>query len=324
VAGCQESPLNVAGIWTEVTPSSSWDGRDGAGLLSLDGILYLLGGWNTAWAAPYTTNEVWKSTDDGKTWTQLDDAPWQGRHTAGWLVHDGRLWVIGGDANSGNYQRDVWSGTPNLSGDIDWADVNSDATPLTMGRVQHIVFSHAGKMWVVGGQTLDEFTPLDVSTKPGSPYYDDVWSSADGITWTQVSTGNAWAPRGMVIGNAVKDGYMWLVSGGAYDTEGNPRVYKNDVWRSSDGVDWQLVTPNAGFPRRQFVNVEVLNGSLVLAAGWSGANRNDVWRSSNGVMWQQIPDTPWGIRHAASSVIHDGRLLILGGPLTDTTVWALN
>jgi hypothetical protein len=321
--GSQEAHLNVAGQWTELAASSGWSGRDGAGLLSLDGDLYMLGGWNTAWASPHTTNEVWKSTDDGQTWTQLDDAPWQGRHTAGWLVHDDKLWVLGGDTNSGNYQRDIWSGTPDGLGDIDWVEVSADAAPLSMGRCQHVVFSHAGKMWIVGGQTLDEFTPTDISTKPGSPYYDDVWSSEDGETWTEVSTGNAWAPRGLIIGNAVKDGFMWLIGGGAYDTEGFARVYKNDVWRSADGETWDLITANGGFPPRQYVNVESLNGDLVLAAGWDGANRNDVWKSTNGVQWTEIPDTPWGIRHAASSAVHDGQMLILGGPLTDTSVWSL-
>lgn len=316
--GCQGARLSVAGNWSQVAASSAWAGRDGAGLLNLNGTLFILGGWNTAWAAPYTRNEVWRSTNGGATWTQLANAPWEARHTTGWLVHDNKLWVLGGDVNSGHYQTDIWSSVDGVT----WLQVSANAAPFTQGRILFNYFSHAGKLWIVGGQTLDEFASPP-STKPGSVYYDDVWSSVDGATWVQVSTGNAWAPRGMQIGNAVKDGYMWLVGGGAYDTEGNPRVYKNDVWRSADGVIWEQITPNAGFPARQYQNVEVLNGDLIVAAGWDGANRNDVWRSSNGVQWYQIVGTPWGIRHAASSVIYDNGMLILGGPLTDTAVWRL-
>lgn len=318
-AGSREARPNVAGSWTQLASSSLWAGRDGAGLLNLNGVLFMLGGWNTAWAAPFTTNQVWRSTNGGVTWTQLANAPWEARHTTGWLVHDNKLWVIGGDANSGHYQRDVWSSPDGIT----WTQVATNAAPLSQGRVLHIAYAHAGKLWIIGGQTLDEFTGVDVSTKPGSPYYDDVWSSVDGATWTLVSSGNAWAPRGMIHGNGVKDGYMWLVGGGAYDTEGNPRVYKNDVWRSTDGVDWEQVTTNAGFPPRQYLNLENLDGDLVIAAGWDGANRNDVWKSTNGVQWYQIPGTPWGIRHAASTTIYDHGMLLLGGPLTDTAVWRL-
>lgn len=307
------------GQWRAPALSSGWSGRDGVGLLALGDSLYLLGGWNTAWTAPHTTNEVWRSTDRGQTWSQLASAPWEGRHSAGWLVHDGKIWVIGGDVNSGHYQRDVWSynGTT-------WTLATANAAPLSQGRVLHQVFSHAGKMWIVGGQTLDEFTSGDISTKPGSPYYDDVWSSEDGATWTLVSSGNDWAPRGLIAGNAVKDGFMWLVAGGAYDTESNPRIYKNDVWRSADGEDWEQVTADGGFPVRQYCSVEVLGEDLVLIGGWDGANRNDVWASKDGAIWRELKGAPWLARHAAGTTVYRGEILLAGGPLSDTSVRALS
>lgn len=306
------------GQWHLKSAANGWSGRDGAGLLSLGSDLYMLGGWNPAWSAP-TRNEVWKSSDRGQTWTQLPNAPWERRHTAGWLKHDGKIWVIGGDMNTGHYQRDVWSfdGTT-------WTQATANAAPLSMGRVLHQVFSHLGKMWIVGGQTLDEITPGDISTKPGSPYYDEVWSSEDGADWTLVSTGHAWAPRSQIIGSAVKDGFMWLVAGGAYDTEGLPRVYRNDVWKSPDGITWGQVTVNGGFAARQYNSLAVLGDDLVLLAGYDGANRNDVWASKNGVNWRELRGTPWPARHAASLCPHMGELIMLGGPLSDTAVWGLS
>ncbi|MGV8954788.1 MAG: hypothetical protein ACOH2M_27065 [Cypionkella sp.] len=312
------------GQWRAPSLSNGWTGRDGVGLLSLGDDLYMLGGWNTAWTAPHTTNEVWRSSDEGQTWTQLANAPWTPRHSAGWLVHDGKIWVIGGDVNSKLYQKDVWSfdGTT-------WVQVSANAAPLSAGRVLHQVYSHAGKMWVVGGQTVDDYPPptgpaSPVSTKTGVPYYDDVWSSEDGATWTLVSDGHSWSPRGLIIGNAVKDGYMWIVAGGAYDTEGNPRVYKNDVWKSADGVTWTQVTANGGFPARQYCNALVLGEDLVLIAGWDGANRDDVWASKDGVAWRELKGSPWAARHAAGATVHKGEIFLLGGPLTDTSVRALS
>lgn len=309
---------NVQGQWHLKSASNIWGGRDGAGLLSIGDNLYMMGGWNTIWPAPFTTNEVWRSSNRGQTWAQLPNAPWERRHTSGWLEHGGKIWVIGGDMNSGHYQRDVWS----FDGSS-WTLATSNAEPLSQGRALHSVFSHLGKMWIVGGQTLDEFTPGDVSTKPGSTYYSDVWNSADGASWVKVSDNNAWTPRGLMIGSTVKDGHMWLIAGGAYDTEGQPRVYKNDVWKSADGVVWTLVG-TAPFVARQYVGVPVLGDDLVMMAGWSGANRNDVWASPDGASWRELRGTPWGIRHALSVCPFKGEILILGGPLTDTSVWGLS
>ena len=322
--GGEESPLNPAGVWRSLTASSSWVPRDGAGLLELDGDLYLLGGWNVLeWASPSTVSEVWKSTDGGRTWTQLADAPWDSRHSAGWVVGDGKIWVVGGDANSTFYQRDVWYAEPDGLGGLNWTQATADAAPLTDGRVLHQVFWHDDKLWIVGGQTLDEAATSDTSTKVGSVYYDDVWSSPDGVTWTLVSSGNAWSPTASIIGAPVRDGFMWLIGGGAYDTEGNPRVYKNDVWKSADGVTWTEVPQTVAFPERMYNAVEVVNDHFVVVAGYDGANMVDTWISKDGAIWRQVTDIPWVARHAMSTVVHDGEVLMLGGPLDETTVWSM-
>lgn len=318
-----ESPPNPLGIWRRAVPSSPWTPRDGAGLLELDGVIYMLGGWNPlVWPSPSTVNEVWKSEDGGENWARLSDAPWGVRHTAGWLVGDGKLWVVGGDANSGHYQRDVWSGTPS-GGDIEWVQVTANAAPLSQGRVLFQTFWHDDKIWIVGGQTLDEFTPSDPSTKPGSPYYDDVWSSDDGgFTWVQVSTGNSWAPSSTTIGSPVKDGYMWIIASGGYDTEGNPRTYTSRVIRSSDGENWETVTEDGGFGAGNYGAVVVLGDMLVLVGGYNGADMQRFATSKDGKIWQS-KEVPWIARHAASAVSIDGGVVLLGGPLSDTSVWRM-
>jgi hypothetical protein len=317
----QYSPWRALGQWRTNSEAGGWSPRDGVGLVNLNGVLFLLGGWNPSWA-PTTTNEVWTSTDLGKTWTQLPNAPWERRHSAGYLVHDNKVWVIGGDVLSGHYQNDIWS----FDGSV-WIQVTSSAAPLATGRVLFQTFSHDGKMWIVGGQTLDDIPSspaVPIATKTGSPYYDDVWSSTDGITWTLVSTGNLWSPRASIIGNAVKDGYMWLVAGGAYDTQGNARVYKNDVWRSTNGVAWEQVTANGGFPVRQYNCVEVLGEDLVVIAGWANENLADAWASRDGITWRELKSVPWLARHAAGICRNKNELIITGGPLVESIVWSLS
>ena len=97
--GTRQVGLFKSGQWRSFANERSWVARDGAGLLVLNGNLYLLGGW----ANGPVTSEVWR-TDDVANWTFLGNAPWPGRHAAAWLTHKNRLWVIGGDLYT-----DVWS-----------------------------------------------------------------------------------------------------------------------------------------------------------------------------------------------------------------------
>lgn len=317
----------MQGRWHKKGNNAPWSGRDGAGLLELNGDLYLLGGWR--YVGPGiagTNNEVWMLPKGRETWQRLANAPWNPRHTAGWLVHDEKLWVIGGDVNSRYYQKDVWCGTP-WRGTIKWELVDAVAPWADPGRVQHVVFSFGGKIVLVGGQTMDEFidSPSGKANKPDTPYYDDVHTWEDGVGWQQVSAGHAWAPTGLIMGSPVKDGKMWLVGGGAYDTAGLPRVYKNSVYCSDNVTDWELVTADGGFPARQYHNVAVLGDELVVFAGWNGANMKDLHSSKDGVTWREHKfSTPLTERHAASMCRRGNELYMSCGPLGESSVFALS
>lgn len=315
----------MQGRWHKKASSSPWEGRDGAGLLELNGDLFMLGGWNTYWPTPSTRNEVWMLPKGRKTWQRLSDAPWAPRHTTAWLVHDNKLWVVGGDMNSGYYQKDVWCGEV-YRNRIKWTCVSANAPWASKGRVLHVGFSFDGKIVVLGGQTLDQFVGAShKANRVEGPYYDDVWSWSDGVGWVQESTGNAWAPRGLIMGSPVKDGKMWLIGGGAYDTPTTPRVYKNDVWWSDDIVNWHQATPAAQFSPRQYNNTAVLGDELIVFAGWNGSNLNDTWSSKDGENWKLLQHaTAITPRHAASMCLKGNELWMLGGPLGESSVIALS
>ena len=110
--------------WRCATMNAPWRPRDGAGALSFDGGLWLLGGWRPREDGPTgpggvvdTTfegtnwtvdSEVWRSDDSGSSWYCVQSqCPWPGRHTAGYAVHQDRMWVIGGDIYTNS--ADVWS-----------------------------------------------------------------------------------------------------------------------------------------------------------------------------------------------------------------------
>jgi hypothetical protein len=119
-------------------------------------------------------------------------------------------------------------------------------------------------------------------------------------------------------------GRLWVIGGGTYDTLDIPtRTFRSDVWSSSDGVTWQLETPDA-FPARQYHNVAVFRDRLWVIGGWDGvANRNDVWFSADGRSWEEVPNTPWLSRHATSVYVHRDHLWIVTGSNLAADVWSL-
>lgn len=313
--------------WVEITRAAQFAPRDGAGALVFHDQMWLLGGWNPGDKTHFPlicNNEVWSSTD-GVTWTlrkpntfldrQFDPrSDWEGRHTAGYAVHDGKMWIIGGDANQGHYQNDVWSSTDGeqwqlVAADVPWAP-----------RALHYTVAFDGRLWVIGGQTMPAFAGADET------FYRDVWTSTDGARWEQLAPREPyWSPRGMIGGAAVHNNRIWILGGGTYDTPTTPaRKFYNDVWSTADGANWQRHTAAAPWPPRQYHDVAVFDGQLWVCEGYDGrGNRNDVWRSADGVTWHELPDTPWAPRHASSLYVYRDALWVVTGNNMQSDVWKL-
>jgi hypothetical protein len=302
--------------WRQVTAGAPFAPRDGAGALVHEDRMWLLGGWNPRDNIHFPAicnSEVWASAD-GRDWRLVNpQAPWEGRHTVGYVVHRGRMWVLGGDAQHGHYQNDVWSSADGVRWDlvcpeVPWKD-----------RVLHHTLVHDGKIWVMGGQTMGKYI-----AGPDA-FYNDVWCSVDGASWRCVTPAAPWARRGMIGGAAVHRGRMWLLGGGTYDTPATPtRMFSNDVWSSADGLDWTRHLEHAPWAPRQYHDVAVYDGRLWVMEGWDGSsNRNDVHHSPDGEMWTELPATPWAPRHAASVFVHRDCLWIVAGNNMTPDVWQL-
>jgi hypothetical protein len=284
--------------------------RDGAGALTFQDRLWLLGGWNSE-DSPTTNSEVWSSAD-GLNWSLATIAPWEGRHMAGYLVFDQRMWVIGGDRNRGHYQNEVWSSRDGVR----WEQATD--SPPWADRATHYTAVFKGRMWLLGGQRI--------FADPGQELvYSDVYSSDDGVRWTLESAAAGWSPRGLILGSAVHRGRLWVIGGGSYDV----RAFCNDVWATSDGVHWERVLEQAPWAPRQFHNVAAFDDKLWVIAGGTqddqGAS-NDVWYSLDGIRWTQLEDPPWPARHAASVFVRGPKLWLAAGSSTRlyNDVWELS
>ena len=76
--------------------------------------MWFMGGWyNGRLPGHSASNMVWSSTD-GKTWEQAtDDAGWSPRLASALVVHDDRMWILGGTENyyfgdAKSLKNDVW------------------------------------------------------------------------------------------------------------------------------------------------------------------------------------------------------------------------
>lgn len=284
---------------------------DGAAALTFNNRLWLLGGWRSDDDMSSTHSEVWSSAD-GILWSLATVAPWEGRHTFGALVFDGRMWVIGGDRNRGYYQSDVWSSRDGVSWDL------VAETPSWAGRANPYTLVFNNKMWLMGGVRL--FEPPE-----NQGAYNDVYSSRDGANWTLETASAPWSPRGLILGSVVYRGRMWLLGGGQYDQ----RSFLNDVWSSADGIHWDLVSEQAPWSGRQYQNVAVFDGKMWIIAGADVDHRGgttDVWFSVDGIDWVQLESNDWHARHAASVFVLGNTLWLLGGSDTKlfNDVWSLS
>ncbi len=346
--------------WARILSDAPWGPRDGAGALVHDGKMWLIGGWNGDRFPLTTANDVWSSTN-GVNWSEekpntfLDPATfdrandWEGRHFSGYQVHDGKMWLIGGDPMQGHYQTDVWNSvdgrrwtrtdihtsTPRMILDnnegsetfgemipyLGWRPVEEAQFGL---RTIHITGVFDGKLWLMGGQRIE----MRVSSPwPGAPaqVFNDVWSSTDGATWTETPTvGPMWAPRGLVDNAVSFNGRMWLIGGGTYEDPGvgiEWRDFYNDVWSTADGAHWEKVPELAPFKAREYHNVAVFDGRLWVIGGYDTDNSGEAWYTTDGRNWYNGSKADFAPRHAASVWVYNGDMYIGAGNTFEAGVW---
>ncbi len=234
---------------------------------------------------------------NGVNWTQVRKnsqvfAPWSGRQEFGTVVFNNKVWVMGGTDNGTNVYNDVWS----TSDGANWTQETAHAAWQGRNALAAAVFNN--KIWVMGGIKSFSNNYAQIG---------DVWSSPDGINWTQESASPPWGAR--AYANAVVfNNKMWLLAGYVGGR-------KNDVWSTTDGVNWTQETASAAWPGRIRSTTTVFNNKMWIMGGDVGCcTRNDVWSSSDGINWtQETANAAWSDREGHMAAVLNGKIWVMGG-----------
>ena len=279
-----------------------WEGRSTHGSLVFQDKMWLIGG-RTANEAHIA--EVWSSTD-GYNWTEVNpSAAFGARREFVSMVHDGKMWVLGGDAAdvSGGLTNDVWYSSDGAT----W----HEATPAASWHVRDyfggVAFASGAtgsdEMWVLGHYTGDA---------RGIPGVEDHHYSTDGSTWSSVSVSglppSSFFPA-ITFNNAI------LIVGGYFYTN-SAWSDSNTIYSSADGVNWaELSVSGSIWDARRLHTTLVYDDKLWVLAGYSGYNRDDYWYSPDGTQWHEVmaSGSKWEARQVHTSVNYAGRMWMLGG-----------
>jgi hypothetical protein len=283
--------------WTMVKDNNlvGWNKRRGHTTVSLpDNSIVLMGGYDNA----IRRNDVWRSTDNGATWTQMTAAAgWTGRYEHSSVsLADGSIVLMGGDLDGGaTLKQDVWH---SLDMGATWHE-HPVGAPWWSNRNAH------------GSVAMPDGSIVLMAGNTSLAYLNDVWRSTDkGATWTQMTAAAGWAKRTNAGTASMADGSIITMGGVLWGGAAS-----NDVWRSTDnGATWTQMTAHAGWADRYYIHRgcdSLTDNSILVTGGYDGGTYyNDTWRSTdNGATWMQMLP---GSRPLANTVS--------GNPILVTTI----
>lgn len=187
--------------WEQTTSKAGWSPRLAAGAVVFKGRMWILGGTENYYFGDKKSlkSDVWASAD-GKEWQRVTaEAPWSPRAYHAAVVHDGKIWVMGGGNYVPEYEalNDVWCSADGVK----WERVTEHAPWHPRLWFSSVVYRD--RMWVIGGW----------SNNP-SKNWNDVWYSRDGAHWNRLPSRVVWKERHEHSSYVFKD-RIWVAGGHA-------------------------------------------------------------------------------------------------------------
>lgn len=227
---------------------------------------------------------------NGAVWGQItNSAPWGPRGYFKALVYDNKIWILPGTECYDVNANSIW----NSSDGINWTMV-SNSVPFG-NRWSYSAVVYDNKMWILGGRGTSGETFKD---------FNDVWSSSDGITWTQVTNSAGWSARNGHE-SVVFNNKMWVIT--------------DEAWSSTNGVNWTKESDFGG--SKSLHTCVVFDNKIWKICGYD--RRKNVFYSADGVVWiQATADPGWSGRHGHVSIVGDNKIWTIGGNGAWSDVWS--
>jgi len=276
--------------------STPFPWRDDAGTAFYKGACWILGG---ALKAKKPSNDVWKSTDYGATWTEVAQVQPAERSAgaAGFTLKvDGKTYLywmncVGSDQHL--YRSLDGSSWEKMGEDPPWRENTGQGVGIL-----------GNDIYVMGGQTKK----ADPDTAVNHVYK----SSDGGATWKQLPDA-PWSPRGAFgpLLTTWKE-KIWVTHGGKRHGVGGGEGYENDIW-SFDGSQWERVLEHTPWSGTIWNTTFVLNDEFFILAGIDarGFDHRMLWRSKDGVHWTSVFPLPWGVAHETGAIETDRGVLLV-------------
>jgi len=291
-----QADADLGKTWATVTQSPTQPAPNTSGpTVLMNGVMYMVNNTNG------TRDDVWTSADNGVTWTNATAALSAGaafgmRNDESLTVFNNELWVIGGRGGAGNtYLDDVWHSADGVT----WTQAAGGAFPA---RSSPGVAVFNNRMYVIGGYYTDGSFGRRL---------DDVWSSADGVTWqADVASG---APFGKLDSMSVVaySGRLWIIGG----TVGGLSPVSNYVWSSADGQTWvQANSGNSSLPPRSSGSAFAFDNRLWLVGGrdFNFSPVDSIYYSLDGANWVLAGSLP-SARATGGAFLLNNQMWLVGG-----------
>jgi hypothetical protein len=230
----------------------------------------------------------------------------------------GKYWLIGGWNTTPDWATDstneVWSSVDRITWTLELAH---DGAPPTMGAGARFYPRHTfgscvmgGYLWVVGGDLALGVSGGGTAAGPWGP--NDVWRSADGVTWTRVQDLVPWNDNALHIVTAFNDEIHTF--GGVCSVGSLMRL---EHWKSADGITWTRM-PDPPFTRYAVQNGVVLEDKLIVISGARGLFATPTMDTStwayDGLTWAlQSSSAGWTGRYWVGVAAYDSKLWLLTG-----------